>query len=62
MKLFALLLIMLFTTSCGYIGRVTTHWTGSFTYKCSKHGVEYVQSDSGTAVSYHQDGTVVKCE
>jgi len=59
MKLiFALLLL----TGCGWLERLTTHYTGSLTYKCSKHGIEYVQSDSGLAVSYERvigDGCAV---
>lgn len=32
------------------------------TYKCSKSGVEYVQSDSGFAVHIKRDGTPIICE
>lgn len=55
------LLLLLLIVGCGRFERSITAWTGALSYKCSKHGVEYVQSDSGIAVSYNQDGTVVKC-
>ena len=37
-------------------------WTGDLTYKCSHQGVEYVQSDSGLAVSLDRDGKPVQCK
>lgn len=43
------------------LDRTMTRWTGSLTYKCSKNGVEYVQSDSGLALSVNVDGTPIKC-
>ena len=57
-----MLAILIFATGCGKFERLVTHYTGSLTYKCSKHGVEYVQSDSGMAVSYTPDGKVVSCK
>jgi uncharacterized protein YcfL len=57
--LFILSLFLL--VGCGAIDRTVTNWTGTLTYKCSKHGVEYVQSDSGLTVSYNRDGSVVAC-
>lgn len=33
----------------------------TLTYKCLKHGTEYVQSDSGLSISYDQNGSIVKC-
>jgi len=52
-----LLLIGLFSflTGCGRCQRTITHWTGDLTYKCSKGGAEYVQSDSGIAVHVNPD-------
>lgn len=47
---------------CKELNHVATGVTGSLTYKCSKHGVEYIQSDSGIAVSLDRDGKPVKCE
>lgn len=52
---------ILFLTGCGAISRSITSFTGGLTYKCSKYGVEYVQSDSGLAVAINQDRSVVKC-
>lgn len=49
MKLVFSLLVL---SGCGRWNRLVTHYTGDLTYKCSKHGIEYVQSDSGLAVSY----------
>lgn len=57
----AIFLIMLLS-GCGKVQRVFTHWTGDLTYKCSKSGVEYVQSDSGIALHVDQDGKVIPCQ
>lgn len=46
---------------CGAMERGYTSMTGGFTYKCSKSGVEYVQSDSGIAVHVDRDGKPVRC-
>jgi hypothetical protein len=56
------ILISFLLVGCGAISRSCTRWTGDLTYKCSKRGTEYVQSDSGIAVSVDKDGTVVGCE
>lgn len=48
-------------TGCGQCQRVYTAYTGGLTYKCSKRGIEYVQSDSGLAVSLDRNGTPVTC-
>lgn len=45
--------LAVFMAGCGLWNRTITKYTGDLTYKCSKHGIEYVQSDSGLAVSYH---------
>ncbi len=55
--LFGLLLLV----SCGRVERLFTHLTGDLTEKCSDAGVEYVQSDSGLAVSYNKDGSLRTC-
>lgn len=62
MKIFTVILLCIFMTSCGYYDRITTYWTGDLTYKCSKHGVEYVQADSGLAVSVNRLGVPVGCK
>lgn len=49
-------------TGCGAFERMTTGITGQLSYKCSKSGVEYVQSDSGLAVLLNKDGTPVICK
>jgi hypothetical protein len=51
-----ILILYLAFSGCGAVERVVTGITGSLTYKCSKHGVEYIQSDSGIAVSYDGEG------
>ena len=57
-----LILLAFLFTGCGKIDRIITHWTGGVTYKCSKAGVEYVQSDSGLAVHLDRNGKTVPCE
>lgn len=49
-------------TGCGQCQRVITGLTGGLTYKCSKYGTEYVQSDSGLALSVDASGLPVRCE
>lgn len=61
MRIILVLAAALTLTACGKFERVWTHWTGDLTYKCSRHGVEYVQSDSGLALSVDTSGQVVKC-
>lgn len=56
------LVFLFLVIGCGKLDRAITSWTGDFTYKCSKHGVEYVQSDSGIAVSLNQNGETVRCQ
>lgn len=48
--------VTLFLTGCGSAQRSCTALTGDLQKKCS-NGVEYVQSDSGLAVSYTFDKT-----
>lgn len=55
------ILLSLLLVSCGKIERLSTSILGNLTYKCSKHGVEYVQSDSGLAVSVDKENKVIKC-
>ena len=57
-----ILILCLAFSGCGAVERAVTGITGSLTYKCSKHGVEYIQSDSGIAVSYDGEGKPVRCE
>lgn len=47
---------------CGRCQRAYTNFTGSLSYKCSRNGVEYVQSDSGLAISVNRSGTPITCE
>lgn len=61
MKHMILLYVCLSLTACGKIERLYTHWTGDLSYKCSRQGVEYVQSDSGLAVSLTKDGKPKEC-
>lgn len=61
MKLIFGLFFLMALSGCGAIERATTKFTGNLTYKCSKHGVEYVQSDSGLAVSVGTNGQPVPC-
>lgn len=57
-----ILIFSILFSGCGAAERFITGVTGSLTYKCSKHGVEYIQSDSGLSVSLDRDGKPVKCE
>lgn len=61
MKLSFILISVFIFSSCGKMDRIITGLTGTLTYKCSKHSVEYIQSDSGLSVSYDLNGNVVKC-
>lgn len=56
------LLLAFLLTGCGSLERGYTGLTGGLTYKCSKHGVEYIQSDSGLAVSLDKEGRPITCE
>ena len=56
------LLVCVLLTGCGSISRSCTSLTGGLTYKCSKYGVEYVQSDSGLAVSLDRNGAPILCK
>lgn len=48
-------------SGCGKWERVITGWTGDLTTKCSPQGVEYLQSDSGLALSVDRDGKPIRC-
>jgi hypothetical protein len=61
MRIVLILAAVFGLTACGKFNRVWTHWTGDLTYKCSRNGVEYVQSDSGLAVSMNAQGQIVTC-
>lgn len=56
-----LIVSLFFLTGCGQCQRSYTKWTGDFTYKCSRSGVEYVQSDSGISLHVDKDGMPVPC-
>lgn len=56
-----LILVTFLLTGCGKCQRVYTHYTGDFTYRCAKSGVEYVQSDSGVALLVDKDGKPIVC-
>jgi len=57
------LMVLAFSFSgCGGCQRAVVAWTGSLQYKCSHAGVEYVQSDSGIAVSVDQTGKPIACK
>lgn len=57
-----IIFVALLLTGCGVVERAITSYTGGLTYKCSKSGVEYVQSDSGLAPHYGRDGKLVECK
>lgn len=61
MKVLFCFAVLLAVTGCGSCERMFTGMTGGLTYKCSSRGAEYVQSDSGLAVSYDGSGQIVKC-
>lgn len=54
--------VLFLLTGCGQCQRSYTNLTGGLTYKCSKSGVEYVQSDSGFAVHIQRDGSPIICK
>ncbi len=56
------ILAFIMLSGCGGVSRIYTNFVGKFTYKCSKSGVEYVQSDSGIAVHVGKDGKPVLCQ
>jgi len=56
-----ILIFSILLTGCGSMQRSCTSMTGSFTYKCSESGVEYVQSDSGLAIHVDQNGRPKVC-
>lgn len=56
------LFLILLLSGCGAMSREITKITGGLTYKCSKSGVEYVQSDSGLALHVDKDGKVIPCQ
>lgn len=60
-KYITLTILSLLLTGCGKFSRIYTHYTGEFTYKCSKSGTEYVQSDSGLAIHIDSKGKPIKC-
>lgn len=62
MKIVLLTLVLFTAIGCGKISRIFTSWTGEFTYKCSKAGTEYVQSDSGMTILLDKEGKVVPCQ
>lgn len=49
-------------SGCGAMQRTYTRWTGDLTYKCSKSGVEYIQSDSGLALHVNVLGFPIRCD
>lgn len=60
-------LIMILTLSfmfigCGAIQRDISGLTGNLQYKCSKHGVEYVQTENELFVSLLPDGKIATCK
>lgn len=62
MKTLVLLIGLVLFSGCGAIERSITGITGGLTYKCSRSGVEYVQSDSGIAVHLDKNGQPVSCQ
>lgn len=62
MKCKTLLMILSSTilVGCGSCERARTHYTGELTYKCSKNGFEYVQSDSGLALHLANNHTAAR--
>jgi len=57
-----LILSSILLMGCGAVQRALTGLTGGFTYKCSRSGVEYVQSDSGIAIHVDKKGLPVTCK
>lgn len=57
-----LIVLCILLTGCGAFQRSCTRFTGELTYKCSRSGVEYVQSDSGISPHLNADGSPVKCD
>jgi hypothetical protein len=58
---YILFLSLFMLAGCGACERAKTYFTGGLTYKCSRYGTEYVQSDSGLALSIDGSGMPVKC-
>lgn len=56
-----ILLYFLLLTGCGYVQRLETHYTGNLQSKCYK-GIEYLQSDSGLALSVDANGNPRICQ
>ena len=61
MKIAITAFILMTLVGCGKWERAITHFTGDLTYKCSKNGIEYVQSDSGIALHVDTNGAPVRC-
>ena len=59
---FLIFISVLSLTGCGAIDRFFTNVTGNLSYKCSKSGVEYVQSDSGLALHVDANGKPITCK
>jgi len=57
-----ILVVAFLLSGCGRCQRTYTHFTGDFTYKCSRSGVEYVQSDSGIALHVDREGKPIVCK
>lgn len=57
-----LLFASLLLVGCGSFQRACTTYTGELSYKCSKSGVEYTQSDSGLALHVNIDGMPIACK
>ena len=61
MKFLFFIILLLLLTGCGKCQRYITHWTGDLMYKCSRSGVEYVQSDSGIAIHVDRNNNPIPC-
>jgi hypothetical protein len=57
-----MLFVAISLTGCGSCQRGWTGITGGLTYKCSKSGVEYVQSDSGLTLHVDISGKPIACK
>ena len=58
----SLFTIVIMINACGNFQRLITTYTGNLTYKCSRSGVEYVQSDSGLTRHDDRNGNPIPCQ
>ena len=59
LKIVTLMLVLIFSTSCGQFAQIAGTVTGS--YRICIDGVSYLQFTSGVSVEYTQDGKIKNC-